>query len=464
MTLDTQLFRDVFDASPIGIAVENLEGQPIFVNPAFCSMLGFNEQELRSKHCVDFSPPEDAEKDWALFQQLRSGSTEQYQLEKRYFRRDGSLMWGLLSISLLNSHPSPLVIAMVEDITEKKMAEEAQLSRSAIVESSEDAIISENLNAVITSWNSGAQHIFGYNEQEAIGKPITILIPPELLDEEQKIFGRLKAGERIGNYETVRVTKAGEKVPVSLTISPIKDARGTIVGFSKIARNITERKRTEQALAEMTRKLIEAQEQERNRIGRELHDDINQRLAMVALELERLQDDHPELRSRLQEIRQQTSEISNDVQALSHDLHSSKLEYLGVVAGMKSWCKELSERQKMAIDFKSDVSRVLPFEFGVCLLRVLQEAVHNAIKHSGVKRIEVQLVEHSNAVHLIVRDSGVGFDIEAARCGRGLGLTSMRERIRLLNGTIAIESKPMHGTTVHFRVPLESEPSSELAG
>src|SRR4029077_11736698 len=121
---DTQIFRDVFNASPIGIVVENLEGQPLFVNPAFCSMLGFSEEELRSKHCVEFSPPEDSEKDWTLFQQLRAGSIDHYQLEKRYFRRDGSLVWGRLSISLLKSRPSPLVIAMVEEITDKKTAED----------------------------------------------------------------------------------------------------------------------------------------------------------------------------------------------------------------------------------------------------------------------------------------------------------------------------------------------------
>src|SRR5215813_3655994 len=95
---DTQLFRDVFDASPIGIAIESLEGQLLFVNPALCSMLGSSQREMRSKHCVDFSPAEDAEKDWVLFQQLRSGAIEHYQLEKRYFRRDGSLVWGSLSI------------------------------------------------------------------------------------------------------------------------------------------------------------------------------------------------------------------------------------------------------------------------------------------------------------------------------------------------------------------------------
>src|SRR4249919_734290 len=112
LTPDTQLFRNAFNASPIGIAIESLDGQPLFINPAFCSMLGFSEQELQGKHCVQFSPAEDAEKDWALFQQLRAGSIDHYQLEKRYFRADGSLVWGHLSISLLKIPPSPLVIAM----------------------------------------------------------------------------------------------------------------------------------------------------------------------------------------------------------------------------------------------------------------------------------------------------------------------------------------------------------------
>jgi signal transduction histidine kinase len=226
---------------------------------------------------------------------------------------------------------------------------------------------------------------------------------------------------------------------------------------------MAEARRTQESLRLMSGTLLKAQEEERRRIGRELHDDINQRLAMVAIELEQVQDDHPEVRSRLQEIRQQTSEISNDVQALSHDLHSSKLEYLGVVRGIKSWCEEFAERQRMEFDFNSDVSSVLPFELGTCLLRVLQEAVHNTVKHSGVKRIEVQLTEQSGEVHLIVRDSGTGFDVEAAMQRKGLGLTSMRERVRLVNGTIAIDSKPMSGTRVHVRVPLESEHDNERA-
>jgi PAS domain S-box-containing protein len=584
VTSDTQLFRDVFNASPIGIVVENLEGQPLFVNPAFCSMLGFSEEEIRRKHCVDFSPPEDAEKDWGLFQQLRAGSIDHYQIEKRYFRRDGSLVWGRLSISLLNGRPSPLVLAMVEDITDKKTAEEARFRHAAVVESSEDAIISKTLDGIIVSWNPGAHQIYGYAEAEAVGKHHSILIPPELVDEEKNIVERLRAGERVEHYETVRVTKAGKRINVSLSVSPTKDSSGTQLGFCAIARDITEhkraekslreseekfrrvfqdaatgmvmlspegrflainrayceflgysekeligrdivsvthpedhalctrlmeqalaaasgsqryekrylhkngqllwgesgttlicdstgkpeyfvsqivditeRKRAEVALAGMTRKLVEAQEQERARIARELHDDINQRLAILAIELEQLQGDPSDVKSRLQELGQQTIEISSDVQALSHDLHSSQLEYLGVVRGMKSWCREFGERQGIEIDCRHDVRSNVPVEVGLPLFRVLQEALHNAAKHSGVKRIEVRLHEQSDEIHLIVRDSGTGFDIGEVKQGNGLGLTSMRERVRLVNGTIAIDSKPMRGTSIHVRVPLEPQ-------
>jgi len=235
------------------------------------------------------------------------------------------------------------------------------------------------------------------------------------------------------------------------------DAEGRLVRVIGMVADVTDVKRAEEALTGMTRKLLEAQEQERARIGRELHDDINQRLAMLGVELEQLQENPSEVQSRVQDLRKQMTDLSNDVQALSHDLHSSKLEYLGVVSGIRSWCKEFAERQRMEIDFKSDVSGVLPFEVGLALFRVLQEALNNTIKHSGVKRVEVRIEERLNDVHLVVGDSGKGFDVEAAKQGRGLGLMSMRERARLVNGTISIESKPMGGTTIRVRVPLESK-------
>ena len=468
-TPDNRLFYDTFNASPIGIALENLDGQPLFVNPFFCAMLGFSEEELRSKHCVDFSPPEDAEKDWALFQQLRAGLIDHYEMEKRFFRRDGSLVWGRLHISLLNQTPR-LVIATVEDITDKRMAEETRFRHAAIVESSEDAIISKNLDGVIQSWNAGAERIFGYTQSEAVGKPITILIPPDLWHEELKILERLRTGERIEPYETVRVTKAGKKVDVSISISAIKDSSGKIMGFSKIARDITERKHVEVALANVSRKLIEAQEQERMRIGRELHDDIGQRLTMLAIEIEELQEspfDLPaQVRSRIDEIKQRTSGIAADVQSLSHELHSAKLQYLGLAAAMNSFCREFAQQQKVELDFKAhDLPNPVSPDISLGLFRVLQEALHNSVKHSGIRQFEVRLWGTSDEIDLTVKDSGVGFDHEAAKMSPGLGLISMEERLKLLDGTLSIESQPNRGTTIHARVPLSSgSDSMRVAG
>src|SRR6201997_4669104 len=183
-TPDIQLFRDVFNASPIGIAVETLEGRPLFTNPAFCSFLGFSEEELRNKHCIDFSPPEDAQKDWALFQRLRAGSIDHYQLEKRYFRKDGSLVWGRLSISLLNSRPSPLVVAMVDDITDKKRAEQElheseERLRLAVQAGRMFAYSWDAMTDVIERSGESAEILGAKNVQAATGTAVSEMVYPD---------------------------------------------------------------------------------------------------------------------------------------------------------------------------------------------------------------------------------------------------------------------------------------------
>jgi signal transduction histidine kinase len=240
------------------------------------------------------------------------------------------------------------------------------------------------------------------------------------------------------------------------------DADGKMLRVIGMVADITDVKRAEEALTGFTKKLIEAQDQERARIGSELHDNINQQLALLGVELEQLQGNPSEVPSRLQDLRQRLAEVSNEVQALSHELHSSKLDYLGVIAGMRSWCREIAARYKIEIDFNGNVPRVLPLDLGRSLFRVLQEALHNAIKYSGVRRVEVQVWEHNSEVDLVIRDSGRGFSLDEALQGPGLGLTSMRERVRLVNGTIAIDSKPMGGTTVHVRVPFGLEHRSQF--
>jgi PAS domain S-box-containing protein len=354
---ENRLFYDAFKASAIGIAVEDLEGRPLFANPALCSMLGFSEEEMRSKHCVEFSPPEDATKDWALFEQLRLGSIENYQLDKRFSRRDGTLIWGRLSISLMEdpTGSTPLVVAIVEDISDKRAAEE-KLQRS-----------------------------------EA---------------DLQKLAGRL----------------------------------------------------------------IQAQEDERAWIARELHDDINQRLALLAVNLDRLIQDLPasaaEFKQHAGAARKEAEELGNDIQALSHRLHSSKLELTGLARAAASFCKELADHQRVEIDFHSEnIPNDLSKEISLCLFRVLQEALQNATKHSGSRHFQVSLNVESNEIYLTVRDSGSGFDPAEAMKGRGLGLTGMKERLKLVNGELSIDSQRQAGARIHARVPLGlKKKSADAAG
>jgi signal transduction histidine kinase len=225
--------------------------------------------------------------------------------------------------------------------------------------------------------------------------------------------------------------------------------------------DITERKLAEAALASLSGKLIEAQEQERGRIARELHDDIGQRLSLLAIELAQLQQRLPnpsELPGRLAGLRSRTSEVATDVQSLSHELHSSKLQYLGIAAAMRGFCQEFADRQKAEVDFEvTDLPASLSPDVSLCLFRVLQEALHNAAKHSGVRYFEVRLWGTPDEIHLTIRDLGVGFDVNEAKTSRGIGLISMQERLKILDGILSIESRPQRGTTIDASVPRRSE-------
>ena len=241
-----------------------------------------------------------------------------------------------------------------------------------------------------------------------------------------------------------------------------RDSTGHIAGLRGTVQDITERKRAEEALSSVNRRLIEAQESERARIARDLHDDIGQRLALLAVALGQVKglapsDSSSEALSCLEALQKQTAEIITDVQALSHELHPPRLLHLGVVAAMRGFCGELSAQKNVAIDFRHDnVPRSVPPDVSLCLFRVLQEALQNALRHSCVRQFDVQLRGTGDAAHLTIRDEGVGFDVDAASRGPGLGLTSMKERLKLVGGELLIEPQPTRGTTVLARAPIRA--------
>ena len=229
-----------------------------------------------------------------------------------------------------------------------------------------------------------------------------------------------------------------------------------------VSLDITERKLAEEALSSMNRRVIEAEERERDRIARDLHENVGQRLALLAIAIEQLKNDFPpqgvERLDRLDAVWRKTLEILTDIKASAHELYSPRLEYLGIAAVMKIFCKEFGERKRVEIDFRSHgFTSLVPTDVSICLFRVLQEALHNGVMHSGVQKFSVQLWGESDEVHLRMSDSGVGFDLSAARTGRELGLIRIEQRVKLVEGMFSIDSQPGKGTTVHVSVPLRPE-------
>ena len=238
---------------------------------------------------------------------------------------------------------------------------------------------------------------------------------------------------------------------------PRYKADRSFVGYIGTSVDITERKLAEGILS--SQKLIEAHEEESRRIARELHDDINQRLAVVSMRLGYLKEGPPasaaEFKQEIGEVGQEIADLAADIQAVSHRLHPAKLEILGLERAAAGFCEELSNRHGVTIDVHvENIPTALSREISLCLYRVLQEALQNVVKHSGSRHAHVSLNAHIDTINLTVKDSGAGFDPQEAMRGRGLGLTSMKERLKVVGGHLSIHSQPGHGTIVHAVAPL----------
>jgi PAS domain S-box-containing protein len=388
-------------------------------------------------------------------------------------------------------------------LTLSRIRREATSLLAAIVDSSDDAIVSKSLDGVITSWNNGAERIFGYTAQEAVGKNITLIIPSDRLNEETDILTRIRSGERVDHFETIRRRRDGTLFDVSVTISPVKDATGKIVGASKVARDISERKRAVEALRqseerfrvlsekldsqvrartkeleernidvlrqseqlrELSWHLWRTQDEERRHIARELHDSAGQTLAVLAMMLSTVLDTvrrkAPEVAQSAGEIEDLVQQLTKEIRTTSYLLHPPLLDENGLPPALSWYLRGLTDRSGLDVTFNiSEEFGRLPRDMELVVFRVVQECLTNIHRHSGSKVAAIQICREADRVLVEVRDRGKGISpeklAEIQAKGSGVGIRGMRERLRQFHGEMIIQSDSS-GTTVLVTIPLKS--------
>jgi PAS domain S-box-containing protein len=434
----------------------------IDVNESFERTSGWHRDEIIGRTPFELRLWVDEEERSELTRQVQTEGSLRLS-ESRFRRRDGTIRTGLLGAELIELDGEPCVLAVGMDITELKHAEEAlreSEERFRLVANTAPMLIwMSDTDKLCTYFNHSWLVFTGRPMESELGNGWAEGVHPEDL---QRCFGTytraFDAREKFRSEYRLRRYDGEYRWVLDIGV-PRFNQDGSFAGYIGSCVDVTERKLAEVALSGVNSRLIEAQERERTRIARELHDDIGQRLAMLTIELEQFRQKCPDLPvdllHRIGELRNQSSDLASDVQSLSHELHSSKLEYLGIASAMSALCKEFSHQQNVEVVFAHDeVPRTLPKEISLCLFRVLQEALQNAMKHSGVRHFDVELRYGSDVIRLTVRDSGSGFDVAGAMNSHGLGLVSMTERLKLVDGQLSIDSQPQHGTTIRANVPL----------
>jgi PAS domain S-box-containing protein len=356
---------------------------------------------------------------------------------------------------------------------------------AAIVESSDDAIISKNLDGIIMSWNKGAEKIFGYTAEEAIGNPVAMLIPADRIDEEPNILRRIRRGEPIDHYETIRRRKDGTLVDISLTVSPIVNAEGTIIGASKIARDISDRKRMEadlrawqnelearvsllksQLLEEAReRKRLEAEvaeavEAEQLRLGQELHDGLAQELTGIGMLLEvaeqKCKKSSATRARELRQLRTKLASATRNARNLAKGFYPVEIEKHGLLVALQEFARQTEHTRRVSCSVQMDEqSRVwLKDAPAIQLFRIVQEAVHNATKHAKARQILINIEAKEGAWALTVKDDGVGIHLDPQKTG-GMGLRIMQYRARMIGGTCEIRNHKNGGVIFTCHGPAE---------
>ena len=362
---------------------------------------------------------------------------------------------------------------------------------AAIVESSDDAIISKSLSGIIQSWNSAAERIFGYTKAEAVGQPITMLIPEDRLPEETLILEKVRRGERVDHFETVRMHKDGSRVLVSLTVSPIKDAAGQIIGASKSARDITERKRIEEDLKSLTfeldarvsqrthaltvsqgrlrglaTQLSLAEERVRRSLATDLHDYLGQLLVVCRLKLSHAKQGAAEQRDQqLEDADRLLLDAITYTRSLVAQLSPPVLRDFGLIMGL-TWLAEQMKPYGLNVGMTLNVPAVdLSEEHAILVFQSVRELLMNIVKHAGTTHATLTVDLAQGVLVVTIQDRGRGFDpsAEPSTTESHFGLFSIRERMEAVGGTLSLTSVLGEGTTakLSFSIPQPNRPTSK---
>ena len=361
------------------------------------------------------------------------------------------------------------ISTMVQEITNHKQAKEAlrasEEQYQLVAETATDSIISIDEDSRIVYANPATKEVFGFEPAEVIGQSLMTVMPSGLrgrhVESLRKFIATGKKNLPWNGVELTGLHRDGHEFPIEISFGALRQPDGTLL-FTGIVRDISERKRIEHERRrdeQNLRRLLEgAKEEERRRLARELHDDLSQRLAALAIETARLEREHaspsPKISARLRTVNAQLLILSEDVHSIARRLHPSILDDLGLVDAIASECHTFSEREGIPVSYSPTRIPELLNETSLCLYRVTQESLANIARHARATRVEISLAAESDRVRLSIRDAGVGFDPDRETGKGGLGLVSIRERIGLIGGGLSIRSHEGEGTTVEVWAPL----------
>ena len=388
------------------------------------------------------------------------GSIPSFELQYS-FRSPGGESWFLMRVvPLLDGKGAVITHTDISDLKRNEATLRESKERFRILADKAPAMIwmaeaSKRFVYVNRQWLD----FTGRRLEQELGEGWTEGIHPDHRERYLAMYGEAFERRQSFRLEYRQRYADGEYRWVLNTGVPLFNGNGDFVGLIGSCIDISDRRAAEDILANLGGRLINAQEEERSRIARELHDDLSQKVALLSIEIEQLaqiaSQSVPEVGVSLREAFTRVQEVSAEIHRLSYELHPSKLDRLGLAAASLSLCKEISRQQSVRLECNFDgLPEPLPRNVSLCLYRVIQESLQNIVRHSGARSASVQLHGSPSGIQLEIADEGVGFNPESVSKKGGLGLLSMRERLRLVGGTISIESQPLRGTQIHVTVPL----------